>query len=103
LRDAIEILIKAGRLDRYKKQEDQPRRGQPAPLAIEEAPAEDNGTRQVAMSISRPEDFYISEEVSARLCKWENFPSIMVITGGGFNNFTVSSVKRKFDELISAS
>ncbi|KAK2443150.1 hypothetical protein QL285_014280 [Trifolium repens] len=55
------------------------------------------------MSITRPEDFYISEEVSARLRKWENFPSTLVITGGGFNNFTVSSVKRKFDELIAAS
>jgi hypothetical protein len=103
LRDAIEIVIRAGRLDQYKKQEDPPRRGQPAPLAIEEAPAEDNGTRQVAMSITQPEDFYISEEVSARLSKWENFPSAMVITGGGFNTYTVGSVKKKFDELISAS
>jgi hypothetical protein len=103
LRDAIEIVIRAGRLDQYKKQEDPPRRGQPAPLAIEEAPAEDNGTRQVAMSITQPEDFYISEEVSARLSKWENFPSAMVITGGGFNTYIVGSVKKKFDELISAS
>jgi hypothetical protein len=55
------------------------------------------------MSISRPEDFYISEEVSAPLRKWENFPSTMVISGGGFNDFTVGSVKRKFDELISTS
>jgi hypothetical protein len=65
LKGAIEILIRVGRLDRYKKQEDPPRQGQPAPLAIEEAPAEDTGTRKVAMFISRPEDFYISEEVSA--------------------------------------
>ncbi|KAK2443631.1 hypothetical protein QL285_014717 [Trifolium repens] len=55
------------------------------------------------MSITQPEDFYISEEVSARLSKWENFPSAMVITGGGFNTYIVGSVKKKFDELISAS
>jgi hypothetical protein len=103
LKDVIEILIRACRLNQYIKEDNPPRRGRPTPLAIEEAQAEDTGPKQVALSITRPEDFYISGEVSARLSKWENFPSAMVITCGGFNNLTVGSVKRKFDELISAS
>ncbi|XP_058726740.1 uncharacterized protein LOC131598126 [Vicia villosa] len=34
---------------------------------------------------------------------WEFPPSAMVISRGGFSKLTVGSVKRKFDELISAS
>ncbi|MCI80621.1 hypothetical protein A2U01_0101892, partial [Trifolium medium] len=42
----------------------------------------------VAMSIWRPEDFYVPEDISAELSalsRWENFPQAMVISGGGFN------------------
>ncbi|MCI90023.1 hypothetical protein A2U01_0111312, partial [Trifolium medium] len=40
------------------------------------------------MSIWRPEDFYVLEDVSAEfsaLSRCENFPQAMVISGGGFN------------------
>jgi hypothetical protein len=52
LKDAIEILIRAGRLNQYIKEDNPPQRGRPAPLAIEEAPAEDTRPKQVAMSIT---------------------------------------------------
>ena len=60
------------------------------------------------MSISRPEDFYIPEELNVPLyfathSPWETFPSALVISGGGFNKITVGSVKRRFDQLISTS
>ncbi|MCI94122.1 hypothetical protein A2U01_0115420, partial [Trifolium medium] len=50
------------------------------------------------MSIWRPEDLYVPEEISAEfyaLSRWENFPEAMVISGGGFNKITIGSVKRK--------
>lgn len=34
---------------------------------------------------------------------WVKFPSFMVILGGGFNEFTIRSMKRKFDVLIDAN
>ena len=60
------------------------------------------------MSISRPEDFYVPEELDVPLyfsthSPWETFPSALVILGGGFNKVTVGSVKRRFDQLISTS
>ncbi|MCI76002.1 hypothetical protein A2U01_0097271, partial [Trifolium medium] len=59
--------------------------------------------KQVMMCISRPEDFFVPEDVSAEinaLSRWENFPQDMVIFGGEFNKVTIGSVKRKFEELI---
>ena len=35
--------------------------------------------------------------------RWENFPSSMVINGGGFNDFTINSAKRKLDELVDTT
>ncbi|PNX98241.1 retrotransposon-related protein [Trifolium pratense] len=55
------------------------------------------------MSITRPEDFVLTEELAARLAAWENFPQTAVISGGGFSTLTVGSVKRKFEELLVAS
>ncbi|MCI37799.1 hypothetical protein A2U01_0059025, partial [Trifolium medium] len=58
------------------------------------------------MCISRPEDFFIPEDVSAEftaLSRRENFPQAMVISGGEFNKVTIGSVKRKFEEIIDAS
>ncbi|MCI69649.1 hypothetical protein A2U01_0090912, partial [Trifolium medium] len=44
------------------------------------------------MCISRPEDFYVPEDISAELTPfsgWENFPQAMVISGGRFNKITI--------------
>ena len=32
--------------------------------------------------------------------RWENFPSAMVINGGGFTDLTINSEKRKLNELV---
>ncbi|MCI64844.1 hypothetical protein A2U01_0086102, partial [Trifolium medium] len=45
----------------------------------------------------------VLEELNAHLDgSWENFPQTMMISGGGINNTTIGSVKRKFEELESA-
>ncbi|XP_058726284.1 uncharacterized protein LOC131597614 [Vicia villosa] len=105
LKDAIEILIREGHLKQYAKKQEATREAKPV---VEEKPAEDTPAMQVAMSITRPEDFYLpdwakSATTTSPHSAWEMFPSAMVISGGGFNKLTVGSVKRKFDELISAS
>ena len=35
--------------------------------------------------------------------RWENFPSAMVINGGGFNDLTINSAKRKLDDLVDGA
>ncbi|XP_058785007.1 uncharacterized protein LOC131659906 [Vicia villosa] len=105
LKDAIEILIREGHLKQYAKKQEV---AQVAKPVVEEKPAEDTPAMQVAISITRPEDFYLPEwaKISSPLSShspWELFPSAMVISGGGFSKLTVGSVKRKFDELISAN
>ena len=35
--------------------------------------------------------------------RWEHFPSAMVINGGGFNDLTINSAKRKLDELVDTA
>ncbi|XP_058764885.1 uncharacterized protein LOC131638342 [Vicia villosa] len=105
LKDAIEILIREGHLKQYAKKQEAAREAKPV---TEEEPAEDTPAMQVAMSITRPEDFYLPDWANAATTysshnTWERFPSAMVISGGGFSKLTVGSVKRKFDELISAS
>ncbi|MCI93839.1 hypothetical protein A2U01_0115137, partial [Trifolium medium] len=50
--------------------------------------------KQITMSIWRPEDFYVPEDVFAEfsaLSHWENFSQAMVISGGGFNKITIGS------------
>ncbi|GAU12961.1 hypothetical protein TSUD_191520 [Trifolium subterraneum] len=67
----------------------------------------------VALAISRLEDFlplpnneekgaldYLVAHLDGSL---ENFPGVLVISGGGFNPVTIGSIKRKFDELEKAS
>ncbi|XP_058782841.1 uncharacterized protein LOC131657461 [Vicia villosa] len=105
LKDAIEILIREGHLKQYAKKQEATKEAKPI---TEEKSAEDTPAMQVAMSITRPEDFYLPDwarvsSIPSPHSPWEVFPSAMVISGGGFNKLTVGSVKRKFDELISAS
>ncbi|XP_058732729.1 uncharacterized protein LOC131604300 [Vicia villosa] len=105
LKDAIEILIREEHLKQYAKKQEAVRE---AKLVTEEKPAEDTPAMQVAMSITRPKDFYLPDcaklaTTTSPHSAWEMFPSSMVISGGGFSKLTVGSVKRKFDKLISAS
>ncbi|XP_058780878.1 uncharacterized protein LOC131654974 [Vicia villosa] len=105
LKDAIEILIREGHLKQYAKKQEAAKEAKPV---TEEKPTEVTPAMQVAMSITRPEDFRLpdwarSEAAPSPLIPWETFPSVMVISGGGFSKLTVGSVKRKFDELLSAS
>ncbi|GAU21573.1 hypothetical protein TSUD_35360 [Trifolium subterraneum] len=53
-------------------------------------------------------DFYVPKHLKDTyehpiLNEWENFAETMVISGGVFDKHTVGSVKRKFEELITAS
>ncbi|MCI60591.1 hypothetical protein A2U01_0081847, partial [Trifolium medium] len=74
LKDAIEVLIRDGDLKRFVQRKENPRpehreEEKPAPAGQE--------PKQIAMSIWRPEDFYVSEDISAEfsaLSRWENFP-----------------------------
>ncbi|XP_058732618.1 uncharacterized protein LOC131604174 [Vicia villosa] len=105
LKDAIEILIREGHLKQYAKKQEANKEAKPI---TEEKPAEDTPAMQVAMSVTRPEDFYLLDWANAATTNssyssWEMFPSAMVISGGGFSKLTVGSVKHKFDELISAN
>ncbi|XP_058741380.1 uncharacterized protein LOC131613752 [Vicia villosa] len=105
LKDAIDILIKEGHLKQYAKKQEAAKEAKPI---TEEKPAEDTPAMQVAMSITTPEDFYLPDWANSATSTsshsgWEMFPSAMVISGGGFSKLTVGSVKRKFDELLSAS
>ncbi|XP_058759870.1 uncharacterized protein LOC131633170 [Vicia villosa] len=105
LKDAIEILIREGHLKQYTKKQEAAKDAKPV---VEEKPAEDTPAMQVAMSITRPEDFYLPDwaKISSTPpphSPWEFFHSAMVISGGGFSKLTIRSVKRKFDELISAN
>ncbi|GAU52032.1 hypothetical protein TSUD_418620, partial [Trifolium subterraneum] len=88
LKDAIEILIQ-----REDTPEDEPRA---------------SGEKNVALAVWRPEDFYVPKRLKDTyeypiLNEWENFAETMVISGGVFDKHTVGSVKRKFEELITAS
>ncbi|XP_058766111.1 uncharacterized protein LOC131639643 [Vicia villosa] len=105
LKDAIEILIREGHWMQYAKKQEAAREAKPV---TEEKTAEDTPAMQVAVSITRSEDFYLpgwakSATTTSPHSAWEMFPSATVISGGGFSKLTVGSVKRKFDELISAS
>ncbi|XP_058784255.1 uncharacterized protein LOC131659027 [Vicia villosa] len=105
LKDAIEILIREGHLKQYAKKQEAAKEAKPV---TEEKPAEDTPAMQVAMSVTRPEDFYLPDWANASTAysshsTWERFPSAMVISGGGFSKLTVASVKHNFNELISAS
>ncbi|XP_058750816.1 uncharacterized protein LOC131623827 [Vicia villosa] len=105
LKDAIEILIREGHLKQYAKKQEAAKEAKPIP---EEKPAEDTPAMEVAMSITRPKDFYLPdwaklETAPSPHSPWEMFPSVMVISGEGFSKLTVGSVKQKFDELLSAS
>ncbi|XP_058760051.1 uncharacterized protein LOC131633358 [Vicia villosa] len=102
LRDAIKTLIKEGRLSKYTKKGEPPRREGPRNSDNDNSP--DSRPLEVALSVTRPEDFIPSVGVASAFSTWEGFPTAMVISNGGDSgSLTISSVKRKFDELITAN
>ena len=85
LKDAIETLIKGGRLAQYRRN-DAPRRDAHETKEPEEdaRPSDESVPIQTAFSVTRPEDFEIPELVQEPLTthsRWEYFPSAMVING----------------------
>ncbi|CAI8591639.1 unnamed protein product [Vicia faba] len=107
LKDTIETLIKGGRLAQYRRS-DAPRRDARETREVEEdaQPSDESIPIQTVFSVTRLEDFYVPEHLQEPLSthnRWENFPSAMVINGGGFNDLTINSAKRKLDELVDAA
>ncbi|KAK2416133.1 hypothetical protein QL285_038556 [Trifolium repens] len=109
LKDAIETLIRQGRLGRFKAEESPKKAARQTANVEDYHPASSSGQeKKVALSISRPEDFHVPdnfEDNNAHLTfsKWENFAETMVISAGGYSQKTIGSVKRKFEELIDSS
>ncbi|GAU50142.1 hypothetical protein TSUD_281220 [Trifolium subterraneum] len=107
LKDAIEILIRNGKLKDYVKRKENPRQEKKREDTPEDEPRA-SGEKNVALAVWRPEDFYVPKHLKDAyehpiLNEWENFAETMVISGGVFDKHTVGSVKRKFEELITAS
>ncbi|GAU22037.1 hypothetical protein TSUD_309410 [Trifolium subterraneum] len=107
LKDAIEILIRNGKLKDYVKRKENPRQEKKREDTPEDEPRA-FGEKNVALAVWRPEDFYVPKHLKDTyehpiLNEWENFAETMVISGGVFDKHNVGSVKRKFEELITAS
>ncbi|KAK2397422.1 hypothetical protein QL285_058998 [Trifolium repens] len=109
LKDAIETLIRQGRLGRFKREESPKQAARQAANVEEYHPASGGKEpKKVALSISRPEDFRVPDNFEDKIShptfsKWENFAETMVISAGGYSKKTIGSVKRKFEELIDSS
>ncbi|XP_058766541.1 uncharacterized protein LOC131640151 [Vicia villosa] len=102
LKDAIETLIKEGHLSKYTKRGNPPRRNDRR--SSDEGNSPNARPLQVALSVTRTEDFIPSVGVTSALSVWEGFPTAMLISNGGDpGSLTIGSVKRKFDELISTT
>ncbi|GAU51110.1 hypothetical protein TSUD_411870 [Trifolium subterraneum] len=107
LKDGIEILIRHGKLKDYVKRKENPRQEEKREGTPEDKPRSSR-EKNVALAVWRPEDFYVPNHLKDTyehpiLNEWENFPETMVISGGVFDKHTIGSVKRKFEELITAT
>ncbi|KAI5400275.1 hypothetical protein KIW84_065260 [Lathyrus oleraceus] len=107
LKDAIEILIQEGHLKQYTRKNEAPRHGEPEKKRPREDTPPDNSPYQVALCVSRPEDFFLPEPLPegkiTSLSPWENFPTTLVISGGGTNGESAAlSVKprRCYDAAV---
>jgi hypothetical protein len=102
LKDAIEVLIREGPLKKWSRNNDTPA-GKRAPPRQQDKDDDETAPMQIAMAITRPEDFYPAKSPVAEKDLWENCPQAAVISGGASRTFTIGSVKRKFEELMSSS
>ncbi|KAI5407337.1 hypothetical protein KIW84_053549 [Lathyrus oleraceus] len=107
LKDAIEILIQEGHLKQYTRKNEAPRHDEPEKKRPREDTPPDNSPYQVALCVSRPEDFFLPEPLPedkiTALSPWENFPATLVISGGGTNGESAAlSVKprRCYDAAV---
>ncbi|KAK2437304.1 hypothetical protein QL285_022212 [Trifolium repens] len=108
LKDAIETLIRQGSLGRFKAEESPKKAARQTANVEDYHPASTGQEKKVALSISRPEDFRVPDNFEDKnshptFSKWENFAETLVISAGGYNQKTIESVKRKFEELIDSS
>ncbi|GAU32556.1 hypothetical protein TSUD_218140 [Trifolium subterraneum] len=95
LKDAIEILIRNGKLKDYVKRKENPRPEKKREDTPEDEPRA-SGEKNVALAVWRPEDFYVPKHFKDTyehpiLNEWENFPETMVISGGVFDKHTIGS------------
>ncbi|KAI5401044.1 hypothetical protein KIW84_065763 [Lathyrus oleraceus] len=106
LKDAIEILIQEGHLKQYTRKNEAPRHDEPEKKRPRENTPPDNSPYQVALCVSRPEDFFLPEPLPegkiTALSPWEDFPTTLVISGGGTNGESAAlSVKLKGQAVVS--
>ncbi|KAI5401071.1 hypothetical protein KIW84_065780 [Lathyrus oleraceus] len=108
LAECINSEFKQGRVRAPEAVHEEERSSQTRRAREEETPGKhnpDNSPYQVALCVSRPEDFFppkpLPEGKITALSPWEDFPTTLVISGGGTNGESAAlSVKRKFDELL---
>ncbi|KAI5396336.1 hypothetical protein KIW84_062517 [Lathyrus oleraceus] len=108
LAECINSEFKQGRVRAPEAVHEEERSSQTRRAREEETPENtppDNSPYQVALCVSRPEDFFPPEPLPegkiTALSPWEDFPTTLVISGGGTNGESAAlSVKRKFDELL---
>ncbi|KAI5410749.1 hypothetical protein KIW84_056045 [Lathyrus oleraceus] len=108
LAECINSEFKQGRVRAPEAVHEEERSSQTRRAREEETPGKhtpDNSPYQVALCVSRPEDFFPPEPLPegkiTALSPWEDFPTTLVISGGGTNGESAAlSVKRKFDELL---
>ncbi|KAI5400061.1 hypothetical protein KIW84_065122 [Lathyrus oleraceus] len=107
LKDAIEILIQEGHLKQYTRKNEAPRHDEPEKKRPREDTPPNNSPYPVALCVSRPKDFFLPEPLPegkiTALSPWENFPTTLVISGGGTNGESAAlSVKprRCYDAAV---
>ncbi|KAI5441908.1 hypothetical protein KIW84_011101 [Lathyrus oleraceus] len=109
LAECINSEFKQGRghLKQYTRKNEAPRHDEPEKKRPREDTPPDNSPYQVALCVSRPEDFFLPEPLPegkiTALSPWENFPATLVISGGGTNGESAAlSVKprRCYDAAV---
>ncbi|CAJ2663183.1 unnamed protein product [Trifolium pratense] len=95
----------------FVKRNNDPRPETAETRAVEEVPPQPAGqknAKQIAMSVSRPEDLAIPSDfedtyTGPTLSTGDYFTDSLVISGGHMDKHTVGSIKRKFEDLINTS
>jgi len=96
LKDAIEMLIKRGRLKQF------PKNFEPERQVVKLINDGKEKNPVIAMSVEQLDEFQEHMDVTSYACSWERFPTANVIIGGA-STLSVGSVKRKFEQLLSVN